>query len=125
MQTVPPIIQTYVDAHNAIDVDRMLGCLNNDVRFTNLTRGKVTAETEGLQAFEELARFGARAFRSRRQTITGAITVGTRAMISVHYEATVAIDLPNGWKEGQELSFDGASYFEIVDGKIAMIIDAS
>jgi len=37
----------------------------------------------------------------------------------------VAIDLPNGWKAGQSLSFTGASAFRIRDGKIASIVDES
>ena len=46
-------------------------------------------------------------------------------MVEIDYAATVAADLPNGWKAGQELAFRGASYFELSDGLISRIIDES
>ena len=36
-----------------------------------------------------------------------------RTMVEIDYTATVAADLPNGWKAGQQLAFTGASYFKI------------
>jgi hypothetical protein len=125
MQEVPAIVSRYISAYNAMDVDGMLACLDQNVRFTNLSEAEVTAETRGIEAFADLARAGAAAFRHRRQTITGSISVRERTMVKIHFEATVAADLPNGWKAGQELAFDGTSYFEHAGGKIGMIMDAS
>lgn len=125
MAALPEVIAAYVAAYNAKDVDSMLACLTQDVRFQNLSGGEVTAETSGKDAFAELARFGASAFGTRRQTVTNAITVADRTLAEIAYSAVVAIDLPNGWKAGQKLDFSGASAFRIVDGKIAEIVDQS
>jgi hypothetical protein len=125
MQEVPPIVSRYISAYNAMDVDGMLACLDQNVRFTNLSEAEVTAETRGIEAYADLARAGAAAFRHRRQTITGSISVGERTMVKIHFEAIVAADLPNGWKAGQELAFGGTSYFEHLGGKIGMIVDGS
>jgi hypothetical protein len=125
MQEVSAIVSIYISAYNAMNVDGMLACLDQDVRFTNLSGGAVTAETRGIAAFAELARAGSAALRHRRQTITGSISVGERTMVEVHVEATVAANLPNGWKAGQELAFDGTSYFEHPRGKIVTIVDGS
>lgn len=65
------------------------------------------------------------AFESRKQTVTRFMTVGEITMVEVDYEAIVATDLPNGWKAGQELSFSGASAFELRGDKIMRIIDQS
>lgn len=125
MADLPRPIESYIAAYNAIDVDAMLACLTGDVHFQNIAEGTVNAETRGKEEFAALARVGASAFASRRQTVTHAITVAGRTMVEIDYTATVAADLPNGWKAGQELAFRGASYFELSDGLISRIIDES
>jgi hypothetical protein len=45
-------------------------------------------------------------------------------MIEVDYTAVVAIDPPNGWTAGQNLSFRGSSYFELENDWIVKIVDA-
>ncbi|SRR5690606_22335751 len=125
MADLPKPIESYIAAYNAFDVDAMLACLTGDVHFQNIAEGTVNAETRGKEEFATLARAGAAAFASRRQTVTHAITVAGRTMVEIDYTATVAADLPNGWKAGQELAFRGASYFELSDGLISRIIDES
>ena len=125
MADLPRPIESYIVAYNAFDVDAMLACLTGDVHFQNIAEGTVNAETRGKEEFATLARAGAAAFASRRQTVTHAITVAGRTMVEIDYTATVAADLPNGWKAGQELAFRGASYFELTDGLISRIIDES
>ncbi|TYR32350.1 nuclear transport factor 2 family protein [Mesorhizobium microcysteis] len=122
---VPDVIAAYIEAYNAIDVDAMLACLADDVHFQNISAGNVDTETRGKAEFEKLARMGAGAFSARRQSVTQTITVAERTMIRIDYQATVAADLPNGWKAGQSLAFSGASYFEVRDGLIVRIIDES
>ncbi|WP_194164640.1 nuclear transport factor 2 family protein [Microvirga thermotolerans] len=122
---VPAPVRAYVDAYDAKDVDGMLRCLTENVPFQNIASGAVNAETNGIDAFAELARMGAAAFRERRQEVKGCIAVGNRVTIEVDYSAVVGADLPNGWKAGQALRFAGASYFELEGGRIARIVDAS
>ncbi|MGQ2902032.1 nuclear transport factor 2 family protein [Neoaquamicrobium sediminum] len=125
MAELPTPIESYIAAYNAIDVDAMLVCLADDVHFQNVAEGAVNAETRDKKEFAALARAGAAAFSARRQTVTQSITVADRTMVKIDYAATVAADLPNGWKAGQELAFRGASYFELSDGLISRIIDES
>lgn len=122
---LPPIIENYIEAYNAMDLDGMLRCLTDDVRFQNILSGQVSVATAGKEQFAELARLGAPAFHARRQEVVRCIVVGSHAMAEIAYTATVAKDLPNGWKAGQQLAFTGASYFKLVDGRIAEIIDQS
>lgn len=125
MADLPKPIQRYIAAYNAIDVDAMLACLADDLHFQNIAEGVVNAETHGKAEFASLARTGAAAFAARRQTVTHTITVAGRTMVELDYTATVAADLPNGWKAGQALAFRGASYFELSGGLISRIIDES
>lgn len=125
MSDLPAPIRAYIDAYNRKDVAGMLACLADDVVFRNLSGGEVNAETAGKQAFAELAAFGAAAFSQRCQTVVHAITVADRTLVEIAYTATVAQDLPNGWKAGQALDFAGTSSFRIENGLIAEIIDQS
>lgn len=122
---LPAVVERYIAAYNAMDVEAMLACLTSDVHFQNISAGETNAETHGKAQFEELARLGAAAFSSRRQTVVRCINVAGRTMAEVDFEAVVAADLPNGWKAGQKLAFSGVSYFEIRDGAIARIVDES
>ncbi|MFC4174612.1 nuclear transport factor 2 family protein [Microvirga sp. GCM10011540] len=122
---IPSIVRAYIEAYNAMDVGRMLECLAEDVRFQNISSGQVDVETAGKERFAELAEVGVAAFRERRQDVTGCIVVGAHTMVEIAYTATVAADLPNGWKAGQRLAFSGASYFRTANGRIAEIVDQS
>lgn len=123
MQKLPNVIAAYIEAYNRKDVDAMLACLADDVAFQNFTEGKLTAEAKDKKAFGKMAQFGAQAFSVRKQTVTNTITVSDTTLAEIDYEATVAADLPNGWKSGQELSLRGASLFQVRDGKIVTIVD--
>tara|TARA_R110002020_G_scaffold39991_3_gene118317 strand:- start:6629 stop:7006 length:378 start_codon:yes stop_codon:yes gene_type:complete len=125
MPELPEIVEAYISAYNARDIDRMIACLADEIHFRNFSGTELTAEAVGTAAFADLARFGASAFASRRQTVTHAISVFDTTVANIDFVAVVAMDLPNGWKAGQELSFKGSSLFRIANGKIVNIIDQS
>ena len=47
------LIAQYTDAYNRFDVDAMLSTLHKDIRFENISDGKVTLSTTGIEAFRE------------------------------------------------------------------------
>lgn len=103
----------------------MLACLSDDVTFCDIFDGEVTSETSGKQAFAELAGLGVQAFASRHQKVVKVISVADTTLIEVGYSAVVAVDLPNGWKAGQQLQFRGGSAFRVAGGLIVSIVDQS
>lgn len=125
MEEIDPAIVAYLAAYNALNVEGMLACLHDDVVFRNVSAGETSVETRGKAQFSELARVGAAAFRARRQSVRSHMAMSDRAMLAIDFTATVAADLPNGWKAGQDLAFAGTSYFELRDGAIALIVDES
>ena len=125
MSPLPAVIEAYIAAYNRKDVPAMLACLSDDIVFRNISGGDVTAEASDKTAFAQMAEFGATAFETRCQRVTNAITVSDTTLAEIDYTAVVAIDLPNGWKAGQQLGFTGASAFRIRDGKIVSIVDES
>lgn len=125
MRPMPDVIARYIDAYNRRDADAMLACLAGTVRFENRAGGQVTATAADRAAFAAMARAGVAAFAERRQTVLHAITVADTTLAEIDYAATVAADLPNGWKAGQRLAFRGASLFRVRDGLIDRLIDES
>lgn len=125
MGDLPEVIAAYVAAYNGKDVEVMIACLAEEVVFRNLSGGVVTAETAGRPDFETLARHGAAAFATRRQTVTHAITVAGTTLAEIDYGAVVAADLPNGWVAGQAAQLSGATLFRVREGRIVEIVDQS
>lgn len=125
MRPMPDVIARYIAAYNDRDVDAMLACLAETIRFENRSGGIVTATAEDKAAFAALAHAGVAAFAERRQTVRHTITVGDTTLVEIDYAATVAVDLPNGWTAGQRLAFRGASLFRVRDGLIDRLIDES
>lgn len=117
------IIDNYVEAYNAFNVEGMVRLLDADILFKDFSKGEITTETRGIQEFKELAEKSSQVFSNRRQTITHYSAVDDRIEIQVDYEAILAVDLPNGLKTGDTLQLNGKSVFEIKNGKIALIED--
>ncbi|MEO0382970.1 MAG: hypothetical protein AAF234_05390 [Pseudomonadota bacterium] len=65
------------------------------------------------------------ASKERKQTVKTAFMFGDTTVLTIQFDAVVAIDLPKGWKAGQTLDFRGASAFQLRDGKIMRITDQS
>ena len=125
MDSVPTIVARYIDAYNRMNVQAMLDCLSDDVRFINRSNGETTNETHGIEAFRALAEQGVQLLAEREQTILDCIAIDDRAAVRIGYRAKVKTDLPNGWKAGQEIEMTGTSFFMISEGKISEVIDAS
>jgi ketosteroid isomerase-like protein len=77
----------------------------------------------GKPPLGDLARQSAAAFSSRRQTVRTCVATADAGAIEVDFVAKPAVDLPNGWKAGQQVRLRGASFFTIRDGLIAAIRD--
>jgi predicted ester cyclase len=125
MISVPLIIQRYVDAYNAMDIEMMLDCLSIDVRFVNRMGGVVTHSTRGIDSFRNLAQQTVQLFVKREQTIIECIAIEDRAALRVTYSAIVRYDLDNGWRAGQTVNMNGVSFLSLEDHAITEIVDAS
>jgi hypothetical protein len=103
----------------------MIACLSDDVHFVNRSGGDVSAETHGIEEFRMLAAQAVTIFKERKQTITNSIVCDQHVTLDINYRATIAIDLPNGWKAGQDISLRGVSLFSLSNGKIVELVDIS
>lgn len=119
------LIDRYVAAYNAFDVDGMLAVLHPEIEFRNVSRGEITASASGADEFSKIARQATGLFSFRHQEIVGFRSKGNVATAEIRYEGVLAADLPNGLRAGEALRLDGRSEFSFRDGMIDRITDSS
>ena len=117
------LVDRYLAAYNAFDLDGLMATLHPDVAFENVAGGAVSAE--GAEAFRALAEQAAALFSSRRQTITAFEATEGGAVADVEYRATLAHDLPGGPAAGEAIRIRGRSEFAFRDGRISRLTDRS
>ncbi|RAI86060.1 hypothetical protein DET54_1193 [Paenibacillus pabuli] len=105
-------------------MDGMIGVLNKNIHFRNISKGEVNSETKGIQEFRTLAEQSIQVFSQRRQVMN--ITfAGNKAEVDIDYEGVLSSDLPNGMKAGETLKLQGKSIFQMKDKKLILIEDHS
>jgi len=119
------VIDRYLAAYNAFDIDGMLAVLTPDVRFENVAGGTVNAEAYGIEAFRGLAEQGSRLFSARAQQLSGLAFDGDTAYADIGWRGTLAVDVPGGPRAGTMLELQGRSEFTFVGERIARLVDRS
>lgn len=119
------IILAYIDAYNNKDVPAMLALLDEQIIFENVSNTSGVMQLNSRQEFEQLALQSANYFSERKQIVRFLVQGAEAAAVEIDYVATLAQDLPNGLKAGQQLQLRGVSIFEVKHGKISRISDYS
>lgn len=123
------LVERYLAAYNAFDVDGMLATLDPAIEFENVVDRGVTARASGLAEFRALAEQAAGLFAQREQRITSWVAEGARVVVGIAYEGVLASTLPPGLPPGLEpggtLKLTGRSTFHFRDGRIVHIVDES
>ena len=119
------VIQKYIDAYNAFDVDGMLKILSPDVRFENWSGVHLTAEASGIDKFRQLAEQAKAIFSEREQRITAIKQGADSVIVSIAYRGQLAVDIPDGPRAGTVLALNGESEFAFEGRLISKIVDRS
>ncbi|MET3210662.1 UNVERIFIED_CONTAM: hypothetical protein ABIC26_003623 [Paenibacillus sp. PvR008] len=119
------LIEKYLSAYNTFNIDGMIGVLNENIHFRNISKGEVNSETKGIQEFRTLAEQSIQVFSQRRQVIKNITFTGDKAEVDIDYEGILSSDLPNGMKAGETLKLQGKSIFQMKDKKLVLIEDHS
>ena len=119
------IINGYIKAYNAMDVEGMLSFLHEDIVFHNVTEGRYGLSVNGREDFGRLATQALSLFKARKQTIAQTIFDGETATAKIEYEGTLAADLPSFGMAGETITFRGRSEFVFKDGFIHILTDYS
>lgn len=125
MEAMPrkDLIERYLAAYNAFDVEGMLAVLAPDVRFEHWSGAELAVASDGVDAFRALAEQARTMFSARMQTVTALAQRGAVLVASIDWRGTLAVDLPDGPAAGTELALRGESEFGFAGGKIARIVD--
>ncbi|NTS78492.1 nuclear transport factor 2 family protein [Catenovulum sp. SM1970] len=119
------LIETYINAYNRFEIDKMLTVLTDDVTFENLDNDTVTAKADNKAEFAELAQQAKVAFAEREQKIMAIEHLDNLSIIAINYSGTLAIDLSNGLNAGETIILTGQSEFKFKNGFISSIRDIS
>ena len=119
------VIQEYIAAYNAFDVDDMLKLLSPKVHFENWSGTQLTNEASGIDEFSQLAHQAKAMFSEREQRITSIKHNADSVIVSIVYRGQLAVDIPDGPSGGTVLDLNGESEFVFKDRLISKIVDRS
>lgn len=119
------LIEQYLAAYNAFDIDAMLALLAPQVRFENYSQGKLTAAADGVDQFRRLAVQSKAMFSEREQRITALDHGADCVVASIAYCGRLSCDIPDGPAAGSLLELNGRSEFSFDGGLITKIVDHS
>lgn len=119
------LIERYIAAYNAFDIEGMAAVLSPDVRFDNYAQGVKTHETVGIDAFRTLAQSSAAMFSQRRQNVLSLEFDPGQVIATIVFSDVLAVDMPDGPAKGSEVAMEGSSTFTFEEGKIRTVVDRS
>ena len=119
------IISNYIAAYNSFDVEKMVTDFDDNIRFENISNGRVDMTLTGIDAFKQQAEQAKRLLSERKQTILSFVHEADQTTIQIDYFAILAIDLPYGLKKGAELRLSGVSVFKFNGNKVVALSDIS
>lgn len=120
------LIERYIAAYNAFDIDGMVALLAPQVRFENYSQGELTVAADGVDEFKRLAVQATAMFSEREQRIT-ALDYATPncAVATIAYRGRLSCDIPDGPVAGTLLELNGRSEFSFDGDRIGKIADHS
>lgn len=119
------LIERYLAAYNAFDIDGIISLLSRAVRFENYSGGQLTAAANGIDEFRQLAEQSKSLFSEREQRITGLELSHDSAVATIVYRGKLAADIPIGPPADTILDLQGESEFSFCNGQITKIVDRS
>jgi ketosteroid isomerase-like protein len=119
------VIERYLAAYNAFDIDGMLAVLAPHVRFENVSGDAVNAEASGAAAFRRLAEQGRQLFSARQQRLVSLAFDGDTAYAGIAWRGTFAVDMPDGPRAGTTLELQGRTEFTFDGDRIVKLVDRS
>lgn len=119
------LIDRYLAAYNAFDIEGMLALLDPAVWFEHHAGGQLSAETTGIEAFRQLAEQSKGLFSEREQRLTGLARDGELLVADIAWRGRLAADIPDGPLAGTLIEMRGRSEFAFGAGGIVSIVDRS
>jgi hypothetical protein len=123
------LIDRYLAAYKAFDIEAMLAQLDPAIRFENYSGGQLTADASGIDAFRRLAEQSKGLFSEREQRVTSLVQrvtqSGVTVLAEIAWRGRIAAGIRGGPPAGTLLEMNGSSEFEFGDSGITKIVDRS
>jgi len=119
------IIQEFLDAYNAFDIEGMIKLLHREIVFENYSQGERDIVVKGIPEFRGLAENSKGIFEKRRQEVLNINFTDYEAEVQVAFEGILKVDIPSGLKAGDTLKLQGKSLYRFKDGLIIFLADYS
>ena len=119
------LIDRYLAAYNALDIEAMLAQLDPAIRFENYSGGQLTADASGIDEFRRLAEQAKDLFSEREQRVTSLARRGATVVAEIAWRGRIAAGIRGGPPAGTLLEMRGSSEFDFGDSGITKIVDRS
>jgi hypothetical protein len=123
------LIDRYLAAYKAFDIEAMLAQLDPAIRFENYSGGQLTADATGIDAFRRLAEESKGLFSEREQRVTSLVQrvtqSGATVVAEIAWRGRIAAGIQGGPPAGTLLEMSGRSEFDFGPGGITKIVDLS
>lgn len=123
------LVERYLAAYNAFDIDAMLAQLAPAVRFEHHADGFLTVATDGIEAFRTLAERSLQLFVEREQRIVSweqaRVAAGSTACAHIAWRGKLAANVADGPDAGEVLTLRGRTDFAFDGERIVQIVDRS
>ncbi len=117
------IITNYISGYNENNIEKMVRDFSGNIIFRNIYKGKITMEISGINAFRKQVASAISHYQQREQTITAIKHDKDKSEIDIDYVATLAFDLQNGLKKGEQIKLRGQSLFKFCGNQIVELTD--
>jgi len=125
-ETSRELIDRFIAAYNAFDIEGMLTLLAPNIRFENYSGDTLTAFATGIDQFRQLAEQSQATFSERQQRVVSLEFYKDSVIAAIWYRGRLAVPLPNGPAADTILEMEGHSEYSFAsDNRIAKIIDRS
>ena len=112
------IVQKYITAYNNFDIEGMMSYMHTDCIFESKTNGKLTFSTKGKHSYRLICAAAKNNYIFRKQIIEGFRTIGESVEVDLYFKASLALDIPELGKKGEQIAFETKSIFEFKNGLI-------
>jgi len=119
------LIDRYLAAYNAFDIEAMLAQLDPAIRFEHYAGGQLTADASGIDEFRRLAEQAKDLFSEREQRVTSLARRGATVVAEIAWRGRIAAGIRGGPPAGTLLEMRGSSEFDFGDSGITKIVDRS
>jgi len=117
------MLEGYVHAFNAFDVEGMIAFLHADARSITIVDGEVTSSIDGVEDVRSHELTESARCSSRKKTIMEFYERGERVVLELSYSCVLAVDQPGGLRAGDTVTLEGIAEVAFIEDRISEVAE--